>query len=89
VGLAVIIRVCNDHGCSTILSKFNPEETCWNHTDLKVLRAERRDTGPRVPRQIVSERFRDGVPTAYDLSRTEAESYRSGRWLGLPKAVSA
>ena len=73
-------RVCLAGGCKTYLSRHNPGPRCYEHTPTKdLVRAER--MGPRSLR-AVSDRFRFGYPGVYALSAKDAESYRSGTWLG-------
>jgi hypothetical protein len=56
----VIHRVCEEPGCVTILSSYNPGPFCWTHTHF-VIKPQR----VQDKHHLVSQTFIDGVPGTY------------------------
>ena len=71
-------RVCREPSCVTLLSRFNPGDRCWNHTDYKL--ADRNMPTADRPHDLLREVFADdfliGLAQADALTPVEAEWYR-------------
>jgi len=71
-------RACREAGCGTILSRFNPGDRCWNHTDYTLAKKNTPTAGRARP---IPDGFSDaliaGLAEADALTPVEAEWYRA------------
>jgi hypothetical protein len=65
---------CREPDCITQLSRFNPGDRCWNHTDY-TLPERNLPTSDRGRQEVCSDAFLLGCAAAYELTAGERERY--------------
>jgi len=63
-------RVCEEKGCVTVLSSYNPGPTCWVHAGPAI-----RPFAAHPKKDFTSEKFVAGITGTYDLSAKERIDY--------------